>query len=88
MIRLYNPPFDGEGHHPHLRLANAEHTEPVLFSTDESCDIGFEAGSSVPADYGPSDNEFSSEVNRVQIDLGEDAKDADHYIDPEERPRD
>jgi arylsulfatase len=26
-------------------------------------------------------------VNWVQIDLGDDAQDADHYIDPEERLR-
>jgi arylsulfatase len=64
-----------------------EHTEPILFSADETCDLGYEAGSPVSEDYGPRGNEFTGEVNWVEIDLGEDAKDADHYIDPEERLR-
>ena len=64
-----------------------DQTVPFLFSADETTDIGFEAGSPVSEDYGPSGNEFSGEVNWVEIDLGEDAKDADHYIDPEERLR-
>ena len=40
-------------------------------------------GSVVSPDYGPKDNEFSGEVNWVQIDLGKD--DHDHLISPEER---
>ena len=64
-----------------------EHTEPILFSADETCDLGYEAGSPVSEDYGPRGNEFTGEVNWVEIDLGEDAEDADHYIDPEERLR-
>ena len=64
-----------------------EHTEPILFSADETCDLGYEAGSPVSEDYGPRGNQFTGEVNWVEIDLGEDAKHADHYIDPEERLR-
>jgi arylsulfatase len=64
-----------------------EQTEPFIFSADETCDIGSEAGSPVSEDYGAHGNEFTGEVNWVQIDLGEDAEDADHYIDPEERLR-
>ena len=66
---------DGEG-----RL---EKTIPMLYSCDETCDIGKEAGSPVSPDYGPKDNEFSGEVNWVQIDLEGD--DHDHLISPEER---
>jgi arylsulfatase len=64
-----------------------EHTEPILFSADETCDLGYEAGSPVSEDYGPRGNEFTGEVNWVEIDLGEDAQDADHYIDSDERLR-
>jgi arylsulfatase len=64
-----------------------DQTEPFLFSVDETADIGYEAGSPVSEDYSPHGNEFSGEVNWVEISLGEDAKDADHYIDPEERLR-
>jgi arylsulfatase len=64
-----------------------EQTEPIIFSADETCDVGSDAGSPVSQDYGAKGNEFSGEVNWVQIDLGEDAQDADHYIDHEERLR-
>ncbi len=53
------------------------------FSADETCDIGCEYGSPVTDDYVA--RCFSGEVNWVEIDLGKDAKDADHYIKPEER---
>lgn len=64
-----------------------DQTEPFAFSADEICDIGSEAGSPVSEDYGPRGNEFTGEFKWVEIDLGEDAEDADHYIDPEERLR-
>ena len=60
-------------------------TVPMLFSADETCDVGKETGSTVSPDYGPSDNEFSGEVKWVQIDLEKD--DHDHLISPEERFR-
>jgi arylsulfatase len=60
-----------------------EQTSPFIFSADETCDIGMEAGSAVSPDYGPRGNEFSGEVNWVQIDVGKD--DFDHLISPEER---
>jgi arylsulfatase len=63
--------------------ARVEVTMPMVFSCDETCDIGRETGSPVSPDYGPSGNEFSGEVNWVQIDLEKD--DHDHLISPEER---
>jgi arylsulfatase len=60
-----------------------EQTEPTLFSADETCDIGTEHGSPVTADYGRVD--FTGTVNWVELAFGEDAKEADHYIKPEER---
>ena len=45
--------------------------------------IGMDAGSPVSPDYGPQHNEFSGEVNWVQIDLEKD--DHDHLITPDER---
>ncbi len=62
-----------------------ERTVPMAFSADETCDVGKEAGSPVSPDYGPSGNEFSGEVNWVQIDLEKD--DQDHLVSPEERFR-
>jgi len=60
-----------------------EKTVPMAFSADETCDIGKETGSPVSPDYGPTGNEFSGEVNWVQIDLEKD--DHDHMVSPEER---
>jgi len=60
-------------------------TVPMLFSADETCDVGKDTGSPTSPDYGPTDNEFSGVVNWVQIDLEKD--DHDHLISPEERFR-
>jgi arylsulfatase A-like enzyme len=62
-----------------------EHTEPMLFSADETCDLGLDNGSPVSEDYGPRDNAFSGEVTWVEIDVGADAADADHYLTHSER---
>jgi arylsulfatase len=60
-----------------------DRTNPILFSADETCDIGFEAGSPVTPDYPARDNKFTGKVNWVQIDLEKD--DHDHLISSEER---
>jgi arylsulfatase A-like enzyme len=60
-----------------------EKTVPMAFSADETCDVGKETGSPVSPDYGPTGNEFSGDVNWVQIDLEKD--DHDHMVSPEER---
>jgi hypothetical protein len=62
-----------------------EQTEPLVFSTDETCDIGYQAGSPSSTDYGARGNEFSGEVNWVEIDIGENAVSLDHLITPEQR---
>jgi arylsulfatase A-like enzyme len=64
-----------------------EATVPMAFSADETCDVGGDTATPVSDDYGPRDSEFSGEVRWVQIDLGDDAEDADHLITPEERLR-
>jgi len=77
-VSLYvNGKKDGEG--------RVDRTVPMLFSADETCDVGKETGSPVSPDYGPRDNKFSGKVNWVQIDLEKD--DQDHLISPEERFR-
>jgi arylsulfatase A-like enzyme len=62
-------------------------TEPMLLSPDETTDLGSDSATPVSDDYGPRDSEFTGRVRWVQIDLGEDAQDADHFIAPEERLR-
>ncbi|MCP9799338.1 arylsulfatase [Synechococcus sp. RedBA-s] len=64
-----------------------EQTEPMVFSADETCDVGFEAGSPVTDDYPTAGGTFSGEVNWVEIAVDKDAEDLDHLISPEERLR-
>jgi arylsulfatase len=61
-----------------------DQTEPMVFSADETCDVGNDFGSAVTYDY-PADRKFSGEVNWVEIDLGKDSVNLDHLISPEER---
>ena len=60
-------------------------TQPIVFSADETTDVGYESGTSVTSDYTPKSSRFAGKINWVQIDLGDD--DHDHLIDPEERMR-
>ena len=62
-------------------------TQPMLFSADETTDVGRDSATPVSDDYGPKDSEFTGKVKWVEIDLGADAEDADHLITPEERLR-
>jgi arylsulfatase len=62
-----------------------ELTHPMIFSADETTDIGRETGTTVSPDYTPHDSRFNGRIEWVQIDLGDD--DNDHHIDPEERLR-
>jgi arylsulfatase A-like enzyme len=62
-------------------------TVPMIFSADETADVGRDTASPVSDDYAGETSIFTGTVNWVQIDLGEDAEDADHLITPEERLR-
>jgi arylsulfatase len=60
-------------------------TQAMIFSADETTDIGYESGTTVTADYTAPTSRFIGKINWVQIDLGDDNH--DHFIDPEERLR-
>ena len=60
---------------------------PMVFSTDETADIGRDTGSPVSDDYTPEESLFMGKVNWVQIDIADAAEDFDHLISPEERLR-
>jgi arylsulfatase len=60
-------------------------TVPMIFSGDETCDIGQDTGSAVSDDYTPTSSKFTGTVNWVQLEAGTD--DHDHLITPEERYR-
>jgi arylsulfatase A-like enzyme len=60
-------------------------TVPMLFSADETTDLGSDSATPVSDDHGPGETQFTGRVKWVEIDLGEDAEDPDHLISPEER---
>ena len=62
-----------------------ELTQPMVFSADETTDIGYESGTTVSPDYTAATSRFTGRINWVQLDAG--ADDNDHFIDPEERLR-
>jgi len=61
-------------------------TAAMVFSADDTCDVGVENGALVADDY-PVPNQFTGEVNWVEIDVGAAAEDADHQIAPDELVR-
>jgi arylsulfatase len=62
-----------------------EQTVPIMFSCDETTDVGRESGTPVTPDYDRRSSAFTGKVRWVQIDLGKD--DHDHFVSPEERLR-
>ena len=62
-----------------------EGTVPMLFSADETCDVGSDTASPVSDDYTSEGSRFNGTVEWVQIDIDEAAEDLDHLITPEER---
>ena len=59
-------------------------TQPLVFSADETTDIGDDYGMPVSADYAGAST-FNGRIDVVQIDVGDD--DHSHLIDPEEAAR-
>jgi arylsulfatase len=77
-VRLYVDGDDvGEG--------RVEATAAMIFSADDTCDVGREGGALVSPEYGLHDNAFTGTVHWVQIDVDAAAEDVDHLISPEER---
>jgi hypothetical protein len=62
-----------------------EGTVPMLYSGDETCDVGSDTASPVSDDYTSEQSRFTGTVEWVQIDIGEGAEDLDHLIAPEDR---
>jgi arylsulfatase A-like enzyme len=60
-----------------------EATVPMIYSGDETCDVGQDFGTPVSDKYTSRDSRFTGKVNWVQLDAGLD--DHDHLITHEER---
>ena len=61
------------------------HTQPLVFSAEESTDIGYESGSLVIPDYPARSGHFTGTIHWVHLDTGQD--NFNHLIKPEERLR-
>jgi arylsulfatase len=62
-----------------------EATVPMVYSADETCDIGADTASPVSDDYTAEGSRFTGTIRWVQIDVDAAAEDVDHLISPEER---
>ena len=61
-------------------------TAAMVFSADDTCDVGVEGGALVAEDY-PVPNNFTGDIKWVEIDVAEAAEDADHVMTADERLR-
>jgi arylsulfatase len=77
-VRLF---VDGEN----VGEGRVEGTVPMLFSADETTDVGHDTATPVSDDYGPRDSQLTGKVHWVQLDIDASAEDLDHLISPEER---
>jgi arylsulfatase len=62
-------------------------TVPMVFSGDETTDLGQDTGTPVTDDFGSVGQAFNGRIDWVQIDIDEAAEDLDHLITPDERLR-
>jgi arylsulfatase len=60
-------------------------TVPMIYSGDETCDIGADTGTPVSEDYAGDSSRFTGTVNWVELQIGDDNH--DHLISPEELMR-
>jgi arylsulfatase len=58
-------------------------TAAMIFSADDTCDVGREDGALVADDY-PVPNAFTGEITWVEIDVGDAATNGDHLIAPDD----
>jgi len=60
-------------------------TVPMLYSADETCDVGSDTGTPVSEDYSGESSRFTGAVHWVELQVGDDSH--DHLITPEELMR-
>lgn len=62
-------------------------TEPLVFSTDETTDVGSDTATPVSDDYTPATSRFMGRIDWVRIDVGDDALVPGDHPTPEDRLR-
>jgi hypothetical protein len=68
-----------------IGTGDIEATVPLIYSGDETLDIGSDIGTPVSDQYPPLGNEFTGKVRWVQMEAGD--ENADHLVHPEDRLR-
>nr|WP_304441351.1 hypothetical protein [Cellulosimicrobium sp. CUA-896] len=58
-------------------------TQPLIFSADETTDVGYESGTCVSPEYTTRTSRFTGRLRWVRLDVGTDTH--DHHLDPEHR---
>jgi arylsulfatase len=74
---LHRRPAVGDG--------RVQATVPMLFSADETTDVGHDTATPVSDDYGAKDSEFTGRVRWVHWTSTKPRRDVDHLITPEDR---
>lgn len=62
-----------------------ERTVPLVFSLDETCDVGRDTASPVSDDYTADASAFTGQIHQVQLEVAKGTPDFRHLIDPEHR---
>ena len=62
-----------------------ERSVPLVFSLDETCDVGHDSGLPVSDDYTSHGSTFTGEVKTVLIELADGEADFNHLVDPQLR---
>ncbi|MBU9945234.1 MAG: hypothetical protein KTQ12_11450 [Dermatophilaceae bacterium] len=62
-----------------------ERTVPLVFSLDETCDVGHDGGLPVSDDYRAEDSTFTGSVDTVRIQVADESANFTHLIDPQLR---
>jgi len=57
----------------------------MMFSADETTDVGSDSATAVSDDYDPRTSRFNGRIGWVRLDIDEAAEDPDHLITAEER---
>jgi arylsulfatase len=77
-VTLY---LDGE----QVAAGRVDATVPMIFSVDETVDVGRDTGTAVSDRYTSAASRFTGDIAWVEIDVDAAAADEDHLISPEER---
>jgi arylsulfatase len=62
-----------------------ERTIPLVFSLDETLDVGRDSGSAVSDDYTAEGSEFTGVIHQVRLEIADGAPNFSHLIDPLQR---